>query len=79
MNKIAISLIALAALSTAAFANSNRSYELRESDTYFGKYSEQVKKPAVAVNALAVANDGQVLTPFERMNKISTENTSDRH
>jgi len=76
MNKIAISLIALAALSTASFAGSN---DLRESDTYFGKYSEQVNKSAVAVNALAAANDGQALTNFERVTKISQENTVSRH
>jgi hypothetical protein len=80
MKKFAISLIALAAISTASFANSNRSYDLRDSDTYVGKYSAQVKNSAVAVNALAVANDGQVLTNFERLNKISAENDQDgRH
>ena len=79
MKKIAISLLALAALSTASFANGNRSYELRESPTYLGKYSEQAKDSVSAVNAFAVANDGQVLTAFERMNKISAENTSGRH
>ena len=79
MKKFAISLIALAAISTASFANSNRSYDLRESDTYIGKYSEQVKNSAVAVNALAVTNDGQALTNFERLNEISAENVSGRH
>lgn len=79
MNKIAISLIALAALSTASFAAGNRSNDLRESDTYFGKYSEQVNKSTVAVNALAAANDGQALTNFERLKKISEENDNGRH
>ena len=46
MKKFAISLIALAALSTASFA-SQRGYDLRDSDTYFGKYSEQANKRAV--------------------------------
>jgi hypothetical protein len=78
MKKIAFSLIALAALATASFAG-NRSYELRESDTYFGKYSEQVKDSTPAVNAFAVANDGQALTNFERMKKISEENEHGRH
>ena len=79
MKKFAISLIALAAISTASFASSNRSNDLRESDTYFGKYSEQVNGNAVAVNALAVANDGQALTNFERLKKISEENDHSRH
>lgn len=79
MKKFAISLLALAALSTASFAGSNRSNDLRESDTYFGKYSEQVNKRAVAVNALAAANDGQVLSNFERLKKISEENSNGRH
>lgn len=38
MNKIAISLIALAALSTGAFAE--RSDDLRSIDTYMGKFKE---------------------------------------
>ena len=79
MNKIAISLIALVALSTASFAAGNRSNDLRESDTYFGKYSEQVSNSSVAVNALAAANDGQALTSFERLKKISEENDNGRH
>lgn len=79
MNKIALSLVALAALSTASFANDSRSYELRESPTYFGKYSEQVKHNAPAVNAFAVSNDGQAVTAFERMKQISEENTVSRH
>jgi hypothetical protein len=39
MKKIAMSLIALAAISTEGFAAGNRNYELRDSDTYSGKYS----------------------------------------
>ncbi len=38
MKKIAISLIALAALSGATFASGNRNNELREQDTYMGQY-----------------------------------------
>lgn len=78
MKKFAVSLIALAALSTASFA-SQRGYDLRDSDTYFGKYSERANKRAVAVNAFAVANDGQALTNFERLKKISEENDRGRH
>lgn len=79
MKKIAISLIALAALSTASFAAGNHSNDLRESDTYFGKYSVQVEGNAAAVNAFAAANDVQALTSFERLSKISAENDQGRH
>jgi hypothetical protein len=79
MKTFAVSLIALAALSTASFASDNRTNELRESDTYFGKYAEQVTNSATTVDALAVVNDGQVLTNFERLNQISKENDSGGH
>jgi hypothetical protein len=79
MKKIAISLIALAALATASFAGDNRGYDLRDSDTYFGKYSNQVQNSASGVNAFAVANDGQASTSFERLKKISEENDRGRH
>ncbi len=58
MKKIAISLLALAAVSTAAFAGDNRGYDLRDSDTYFGKYSNQVQNEHItSANAFAVVND----------------------
>ena len=79
MKKIAISLLALAAVSTAALANENRG-ELRDSDTYFGKYSNQVKNEATSSNAFAVANKGTgALTAFERMQKIQQENEIGGH
>jgi hypothetical protein len=40
MKKFAISLVALAAVSTVAFANDNRSNELRDSDTYIGQHAQ---------------------------------------
>ena len=73
MKKFAISLIALAAISTASFAAGNRNYDLRDSDTYFGKYSTQVKNQAVNVNALAVVKKTDAVTNFERLNKVSAE------
>jgi hypothetical protein len=42
MKKIAISLIALAAVSTAALAAGNHSNDLRDSDTYNGKFANVV-------------------------------------
>jgi hypothetical protein len=40
MKKFAISLVALAAVSTVAFANENRSNDLRDSDTYIGSHAQ---------------------------------------
>jgi hypothetical protein len=48
MKKIALSLIALAAISGAALAE--RNYDLRDSDTYMGKFSNE----AVTIEKLAV-------------------------
>jgi hypothetical protein len=79
MKKIAISLLALAAVSTVALAGESRGYDLRDSDTYFGKYSNQLKNGSTSVNALVVANDGQASTSFERLKKISEENDRGRH
>ncbi len=78
MKNILISLIALAAFSTAALA-SDRGHDRSDSDTYLGKYSTQLKakkysNAGSSAEALAVENDGAPLTAFERMNKISEEN-----
>ena len=78
MKKFAISLIALAAISTASFA-SQRNYDLRDSDTYFGKYATQLKNAATKVNALAVVKEADALTNFERLKKLSEENDQGRH
>ena len=79
MKKFAISLIALAAISTASFANSNRSYDLCDSDTYFGKYSEQLMNKAATVEALAVIKKAEAATNFDRLNWIAEENQNGRH
>ena len=71
MKKFAISLIALAAISTASFA-SQRGYDLRDSDTYMGKYSTQLQ--AKAVNALAIIKKTNKASNFDRLNWISLEN-----
>ncbi len=84
MKKIAISLIALAAVSTAAFANESRG-DLRDSDTYFGKYATHDKAPNADVNAnvfpLAIMDnqDGVGLSAFERMKRLSEENDNGGH
>jgi hypothetical protein len=77
MKKIIFTLTALAALSTVSLASNNRSWDLRDSDTYFGKYSTQLKNKATSVKALAVAKQGKTQTNYERLLKISIEN--DQH
>ena len=82
MKKIILTLAALAALSTVSLASGNRSWDLRDSDTYFGKYSTQLKGNAtfaVSSAALAVSDDTGTMTNFERMTKISIENDQGRH
>jgi hypothetical protein len=79
MNKFAISLIALAALSTAALASGNRSWDLRDSDTYMGKYATQLQGQSAGSNALAVSSDVRPATNFERLKKISEENDQTGH
>lgn len=71
MKKFAISLIALAAISTASFA-SQRGYDLRDSDTYMGKHSTQLQ--AKAVNALAILKKTDKASNFDRLTWISWEN-----
>ena len=82
MKKVMISLAALAAFSGAALA-SERNYDLRESDTYFGKFSQQLQNghkayTSASTNTLAVAREGRALTNFERLMQISAENESGR-
>lgn len=78
MKKIAISLVALAAVSTVAFANESRG-DLRDSDTYFGKYATQRKAPNANAFAFAVNMGGQSSSAFERLKRLSEENEHGRH
>ena len=85
MKNICLSILALAALSSATYAH-NRSYELRDSDTYFGKYSTQLKNKAgsnaatmTVVSPLAVEEKALGLTNFERMTIRSRENDQGGH
>jgi hypothetical protein len=83
MNKLYVSLLALATLSSAAYAN-DRGYDLRDSDTCIGKYCNNVTKPftsetMTAVSPLAVDENDLPFTSFERMKKISEENDHGRH
>ena len=83
MMKNYITILALAALSGAAYAND--SVDLRDSDTCFGyKYCENAKKsptwsPMTVVSPLAIDEKDFGLTNFERMMKISKENDEGGH
>jgi hypothetical protein len=83
MKKIYITILALAALSGAAYANDR--VDLRDSDTCFGyKYCENAKKSPTwstmtVVSPLAIDENAPGLTNFERMLKISKENDHGRH
>ena len=74
MKKIGISLFALAAVSTVAFAGESRGYDLRDSDTYFGKYSSQLTDKATSTSAITVMDAGRPATSFERQKWQSEEN-----
>ena len=85
MKNICLSILALAALSSATYAH-NRSYELRDSDTYFGKYSTQLKNKVAkkantmtVISPLAVEGKAFGLTNFERMTIRSRENDQGGH
>jgi hypothetical protein len=75
MKKIAISLIALAALSTASFAS------YRDVTTPYGAQGEKRAATTVtSTEALAIPNvSGGSLSAFERMNKIAAENENSGH
>ena len=75
MKTLFVSLAALVAVSGAALAAGGD--DLRNSDTYFGKYSAQNKAGNYTTdsNALIISKGGKAnLTAFERMNLISEEN-----
>ena len=74
MKKIAISLFALAAVSTAAFAGESRGYDLRDSDTYFGKYSNQAMDNSISTNAMSVMDASRPAINFDRLKWQSEEN-----
>ena len=76
MKKTFITFFAFAALTGTAFAHGGS--DLRDSDTYFGKYSTQLKNKfnkssSTVVAPLAIDENKVGLTNFERMMKISRE------
>ena len=78
MKKLILSLAAIAALSTASFA-AERNYDLRDSDTYTGRYATRAQPAPVSVDALAVSADVNGLTAFERLTRTSIENDNGGH
>jgi hypothetical protein len=80
MNKIVISLIALAAASTASFAAGNHSGDLRESPTYVGQYADQSGSNAPATFALSAANETSgPLSNAELIKRNQEKNASSSH
>ena len=74
MNKIAISLIALAALSTASFAE-GRNDDLRESGILRSGYGTQQNDNSTGSYALAAVNkNAGALTAFELAIKNAADN-----
>ena len=76
MNKLFISIIALAALSGAALAT-DRFHGERDTSAYVDKFSTKPNmqsNTATKVSPLAIEDNARSLTAFERMNKISLEN-----
>ncbi len=75
MKTLFVSLAALVAVSGAALA-SDRSFDLRDSDTYFGKYSTKhgVESYATDSNAFAVVNGSREKpTTSQNMNFLEGE------
>ena len=75
MKTLIVSLAALVAVSGAALA-SDRSGGLRDSDTYFGKYStnSRLQNNAMNSSALLILKSGKKkMTAFERMMQTSED------
>ena len=73
MKTLFVSLAALVAVSGVALAAGGD--DLRNSDTYFGKFSTQNKMESYTTdsNALAVVKSGKKPTALERMNLLEAE------
>jgi hypothetical protein len=76
MNKIALSLVALAAISTVSFAGDNRNYDLRDTPNYNGQYADQ---SAPAVSAFAVKEAGSAPTLVQIIKRNMEKNASSSH
>jgi hypothetical protein len=80
MKKLSLTIIAFAALSSAAYA----SYEKRDWINCMEQYCDNVKTPftsstSTKVSPLAVEDNARALTAFELMQKNSEENVRNNH
>ena len=78
MNKIALSLVALAAISTASFAAGNRSWELRDAPTYMGQFAAETTA-VTSTNAIAVIGSSSAPTLAEINKRNMEKNASSSH
>jgi hypothetical protein len=74
MKKIAISLIAFAAISTAAFASGNRSYDLQDSPDYVGQFSGHPLNPMSSSNAFIAGTSDRAPTNLELLKRNQEKN-----
>jgi hypothetical protein len=90
MKTITMSILTIVVLSSAAFASSNRNYELRDSPTYCGQYTDNSEgrcfnntddtRPfRVEKQIFSARPPGHPQTNFERLMEISDENDHGRH
>jgi hypothetical protein len=73
MKKFAISLLALAAVSTASFAADSRSNNQHDSDAPFIKYSSQLSANADSANALIIVKKTGSPSSFDRVDRTKWE------
>ena len=78
MNKFYTSIVALAVISSAAFASNDRGYARRDSDPCMGKYCHNVKQSSASptitvVSPLAIQEKNFGLSNFERIKMGSEE------
>lgn len=79
MNKIILSLAALAALSTASLAAGNRSWDLRDSEYYNSAAASTAQDVTVTESAPLAIGNGAGLSAYERTLLISQQrDTGDR-
>ncbi len=78
MKKIALSLIALAAFSTASFAAGNRSWDVQDREYYTTKGYVTVEDATVIADEAPLAISGSV-SNFERLQQNMIKNESSSH
>ena len=73
MNKFLLTIAALAAISGSALADRNN--DLRDSDTYIGKYSSNINLSGASGQALAViAADNEMAVELRRIDEKNEMN-----